>query len=77
MKRLIVFLIRKRLGLKKDEQFQFTNQKSDDIYWFTKDSLMKDEKGVIKQSSTSMNWILDNECFIRKVVYDETAQIYR
>lgn len=76
MKRLIIFLIRKRLDLKKGETFQFTNQKTDDIYWFSEDALMKEEKGIIRKSTTSMNWLLDGECYIRKVVYDENAEIY-
>lgn len=77
MKRLIVFLIRMRLGLKKGEIFQFSNQKTNDIYWFSGDALMKEERGIIRKSTTSMNWLLDGECFIRKVEYDENAEIYR
>lgn len=40
MKRLILFLIRRRLGLKKYEPFQFNNQKSDAVYYFTEDGIM-------------------------------------
>lgn len=44
MKRLIIFLIRKRLGLKKYERFKFNNQKSRfDEYFFTDAELMKYE----------------------------------
>ena len=41
MRRLIMFLIRKKLGVKKYEYFQFTNQKSDDIYYIDSMNLMK------------------------------------
>ena len=76
MNKLIIFLIRKKLGLKKGECFQFDNQKSTDIYWFTNEALMKDEKGVVQKSNTSMNWLLDKECLIRKVVCDENITFY-
>ena len=42
MKRLIVFLVRKKLGLKKGEHFRFTNQSSPyNTYYFTEDAVMK------------------------------------
>ena len=41
MKRLIIFLVRMRLGLKKYELFQFENQKTDDVYYFTETELVK------------------------------------
>lgn len=41
MRRLIMFLIRRKLGVKKFEYFQFTNQKSDDIYYIDTMNLMK------------------------------------
>ena len=41
MKRLIVFLVRKKLGLKKGEHFRFTNQSSPyNTYYFTEDAVM-------------------------------------
>ena len=43
MKRLIIFLIRKKLDLKKYEYFVFTNQKTNGIYFFTEERLMKIE----------------------------------
>lgn len=69
MKRLIIFLVRKRLGLKKNERFQFTNQKTRDIYYFTGESLMKIEYisgGVIRPSGVSLNWLLNDDCKITK-----------
>lgn len=41
MRRLIMFLIRRKLGVKKFEYFMFTNQKSDDIYYIDSNNLMK------------------------------------
>ena len=71
MKRLILFLIRRRLGLKKYEHFRFANQKSPyNFYYFTEDKLMKcwkDLTGQCTPSSVSLNWILDDECEIEKV----------
>lgn len=75
MKRLIIFLIRMRLGLKKGETFQFTNQKTNDIYYFTDTALTK-KSGLVNHpgiesisvlSGVSLNWLLDKECEIRKV----------
>lgn len=60
MKRLIVFLIRKRLGLKKYQPFKFTNQKDDCVYFFADDRLLKRvfyPKVRVKRSNVSLNWI--------------------
>lgn len=65
-KKLIIFLIRKRLKLKEREPFQFVNQKSNAVYYFTEDAVMKAWRGVIEKSSVSLNWLLDDECVIRK-----------
>ena len=72
MKRLIIFLIRKRLGLKKHQRFSFDNQRSaHDEYYFTDTQLMKYEPGNkrgqhYRPSSCSLNWLLDDECKITK-----------
>lgn len=68
MRRLIIFLIRKRLGLRAYEPFQFENQKTDAIYCFTKHEILKDEYGIISASGVSLNWLLDKECSVRTVV---------
>lgn len=79
MKRLIIFLIRKRLGLKRNEHFRFINQKSSrDYYFFTYDSLIKMEWHTHRyceaggwwqseQSNCSLNWLLDDRCVVEKV----------
>lgn len=73
MKRLIIFLIRKKMGLKKFQRFTFNNQKSThDEYYFTEDQLMKYEPGNKNgdhyiPSNCSLNWLLNDECEITKV----------
>ena len=72
MKRLIIFLVRKKLGLKKGEHFRFVNQSSPyNTYYFTDDAVMKHFshwKGSDDvKSSVSLNWLLHDECEIMKV----------
>jgi len=65
MRRLIIFLIRKKLGLKKFEQFQFVNQKSGAIYYFTESNILKKNvNGKIEASGVSLNWLLHDDCEI-------------
>lgn len=65
LKRLIILLIRMRLGVKKHEEFQFTNQNSDfDTYFFTDTQLLKVEKSKVRPSRVSLNWLLNDECTI-------------
>lgn len=71
MNKLIIFLIRKKLGLKKGQKFRFNNQKSaHNVYYFTEDRLMKHEfRGdhfENHESSVSLNWLLDDNCEIEK-----------
>lgn len=73
MKKLIIYLVRKRLGLKKNECFRFTNQKNpSDQYFFGDDAVFKRYFSlhwgwVTTKSSVSLNWLLDDECEIEKV----------
>lgn len=73
MKRIIMFLIRKRLGLKKLERFKFRNQKSqNDYYYFENECLMKEVcfdnySSITIKSNVSLNWILNDECKIIKL----------
>jgi hypothetical protein len=62
LKRLIIFLIRKKLGLKEYEAFQFKGQKSNAFYYFTDDAVMKSWYGNVEKSRVSLNWLLDDEC---------------
>jgi hypothetical protein len=60
--RLIIFLIRKRLGVKKYQWFKFSNQKKEAVYWFEGKKLMKIENGVFMPSNVCLNWLVDDEC---------------
>jgi hypothetical protein len=64
MKRLIIFLVRKRLGVPKHAWFQFTNQKNKrEWYTFESDCVMKkDRNGDYVLSGVSLNWLLDDDC---------------
>jgi hypothetical protein len=67
MRRFVIFLIRKKLGLKKYENFKFVNQKSDAVYYFTESNLMKRWRSQTMLSGVSINWLLDDECEIEKI----------
>lgn len=66
MKRIILYLIRKKLGLKKEQRFRFIGQKSRvEYYFFTKDAVMKrTAHGEVIRSNVSLNWLLDDACEI-------------
>ena len=66
-RRLVIFLVRKRLGLKKRQYFRFTNQKSSALYYFTSTAVMKVEPTCTRQSTVSLNWLLNDECSIEKI----------
>lgn len=68
--KLIMFLIRIKLGLKKNQKFQFANQKSAmDVYYFTDTHIMKVDfqggKKNIHPSSVSLTWLLSDSCEIK------------
>ena len=70
IRRLVIFLIRRRLHLKKYQAFRFTNQQTDDVYCFTTYKLIKinmSQKSKIARedkSLVSLNWLLDDNCKI-------------
>lgn len=66
MRRLIIFLIRKKLGLKEYSDFRFANQKSEAVYYFNERELVKIEYGLITPSNVSLNWLLSDECKITR-----------
>ena len=66
-KRLVMFLIRTKLGLKKYEQFQFANQKSNAVYYFADDQVVKVWRSDAGPSSVSLNYLLSDECEIVRV----------
>ena len=79
--RLILFLVRKKLHVRKYEYFQFINQKTSNIYYFADKILVKLEpvnknyKGLgllirnrvyfVTDSNVSLNWLLSEDCEIR------------
>ena len=72
MKKLIIFLVRKKLGLKKGEHFRFVNQSSPyNTYYFTEDAVMKHCRSYGRwheeKSRVSLNWLLDDDCKIERV----------
>lgn len=76
IRRIVIFLVRKRLGLKAYEGFQFDNQKSKtDWYMFTDDEVLKVTYNdhYICQSSVSLNWLLDGNCKVHKTDMYERA----
>lgn len=65
IKRLIIFLIRKRLGVKKYDDFYFPNQRiKNDRYYFADTCLMKysSTANTLYRSSVSLNHLLSKEC---------------
>lgn len=68
MKRIIWFLIRRKLGVKKYQKFIFTNQLSENTsYMISSDKIFKVQGNRLKHSDVSINWILSNECEIKVV----------
>lgn len=63
-KKLILFLLRKHLGLDKYEPFIFSNQKSNALYCFDDDGIYKFWHDEYELSHVSLNWLLDDECII-------------
>ena len=71
IKRLIIFLIRTKLGVGKWDEFYFPNQRNkDDRYYFSNVCLMKYSaaSNSVYRSSVSLNWLLSDNC---KVIVDE------
>ena len=72
IERLIVFLIRRRLKLKKYQRFRFKNQKTDNVYYFTADKLIKIPEGKrtvsrTEKSLVSLNWLVSDECEVEVI----------
>ena len=68
--KLIVFLIRRKLHLKKYERFKFANQKKKGVYYFDSDMLIKvigSDAVTEKVSSVSLNYLVSNEVEIIKI----------
>lgn len=70
LRKFIIYLIRIRLGMSKYEKFQFVNQKSDAVYYFTECNLMRKEHGISRLANVSLNWMLDSDCSVRPMSQD-------
>ena len=72
MIRIILFLIRVKLGVKKNERFQVHNQKNKmDYYYFSDRNLKKImNRGcneMEKKANVSLNWLINSECKIVRI----------
>ena len=69
MNRLIIFLLRKKLGVKLFEPFRFSTQKNkENVYYFVRTRLIKKyPSGMTKLAHVQLNWLLDDQCMIEKV----------
>lgn len=64
MRKAIIFLLSKRLGVKIYQPFRFANQKSEtEYYYFTWRGIAKvTDGGRVAFSKVSLNWLLNDEC---------------
>lgn len=67
LRKIIVFLVRRKYGLKKYQYFTFDNQKTANKYYFTSTSIMKLEDGERRPSNVSFNWMTCDKCKITKL----------
>jgi hypothetical protein len=69
LNKIITFLLCKKLGVKKYEKFRFTNQRSTtEYYYFEDEKLCKNTRYGVVSSTVSLNWLLDPDCVVEKVV---------
>lgn len=69
-RRLIIFLLRRKFGLKKYQMFRFKNQNSTfNTYCFTSAELLREDPIAkhIRPSNVKLNYLLSDECQIEKV----------
>lgn len=64
-RKLVLFLVRRRLGIRKREMFVFENQKSASVYYFAGDKLWRTEAGKTAESGVSLNWLLNDQCKVK------------
>ena len=68
MVRLIMFLVRLKLGVRKNKLFRFVNQKTDAVYYINERGVIKLTKRVYERmSQVPINWLLSDECEIVKI----------
>jgi hypothetical protein len=66
MRKLILFLVRKKLRVEKCEYFKFSNQKSQTVYFFTDDGFWRRNltSGEVRECKACLNFLLSDECEI-------------
>ncbi len=73
IRRLVLFLVRKKLGLKKYEHFKFANQQSETTYYAFDDTciwkIVLADHGIeyFQPSNVSLNYLLSTECEVVKL----------
>lgn len=68
IERLIIWLIRVRLGVGKWDEFYFPNQKhQDDRYYFNNTCLMMyvADTNTVRKANVSLNYLLSRECVVK------------
>lgn len=58
VRRLVIFLIRRRLGVRRHRFFQFDNQLDDSWYYFTRTHLMKSTCNGDRLSNLSLMYVM-------------------
>ena len=58
VRRLVIFLIRRRLGVRQYRFFQFDNQLDDSWYYFTRTHLMKTTDDGTRPSNLSLMYVM-------------------
>ena len=71
IKKIVIFFIRKKLGVKRNERFRFVNQRKRGVYHFSDTCLIKTLENKKERldlvSSVPLNWLLSDECEIIKL----------
>lgn len=65
MNRLILFLIRIKLGVRKNQRFKFANQKDNRNQYFITSKNVKKQwfgDGLITDSNVSLNYLISKKC---------------
>lgn len=64
MNRFILFLIRIKLGVRKNQRFKFANQKDKRNQYFITSKNVKKQwfDGVITNSNVSLNYLISKKC---------------
>lgn len=72
MRSLIMFLVRMKLGVKNYEVFTFANQKSNCVYYFCGDVLLRRDNrtGYTRDCHASLNYLVSDECVIERLGND-------